>query len=212
MCPSDVLYEEILLQNVNRKEDPLREFHLARIEDARHVGTMATKPTANDPGEGIRDCPCGSGRALADCCGPILEGSRPAATAEELMRARFTAHVVHDFAFLHRTYRPTAHQPFVPVVEKQAVQWTRLVVHSHALASTPDLAYVEFSAYGTQDGAEHILQEKAEFSRRDGSWIYTRPLREGPAPFRQSAPKPGRNDPCFCGSGKKYKHCCLLKG
>ena len=23
--------------------------------------------------------------------------------------------------------------------------------------------------------------------------------------------KPGRNDPCRCGSGKKYKHCCLLK-
>ena len=21
--------------------------------------------------------------------------------------------------------------------------------------------------------------------------------------------KPGRNDPCPCGSGKKYKHCCL---
>lgn len=24
--------------------------------------------------------------------------------------------------------------------------------------------------------------------------------------------KPGRNDPCICGSGKKYKHCCLGKG
>ncbi len=23
--------------------------------------------------------------------------------------------------------------------------------------------------------------------------------------------KPGRNDPCPCGSGKKYKHCCMLK-
>lgn len=23
--------------------------------------------------------------------------------------------------------------------------------------------------------------------------------------------KIGRNDPCPCGSGKKYKHCCLLK-
>jgi preprotein translocase subunit SecA len=22
-----------------------------------------------------------------------------------------------------------------------------------------------------------------------------------------SGPKVGRNDPCFCGSGKKYKHC-----
>jgi uncharacterized protein YchJ len=24
-------------------------------------------------------------------------------------------------------------------------------------------------------------------------------------------PKPDRNEPCFCGSGKKYKKCCLLK-
>lgn len=24
--------------------------------------------------------------------------------------------------------------------------------------------------------------------------------------------KIGRNDPCPCGSGKKYKNCCLLKG
>lgn len=24
-------------------------------------------------------------------------------------------------------------------------------------------------------------------------------------------PKTGRNDPCACGSGKKYKKCCLLK-
>jgi hypothetical protein len=30
-------------------------------------------------------------------------------------------------------------------------------------------------------------------------------------PFVNIAPKPGRNDPCFCGSGKKYKKCCLIK-
>lgn len=23
--------------------------------------------------------------------------------------------------------------------------------------------------------------------------------------------RPGRNDPCHCGSGKKYKKCCLAK-
>ena len=27
-------------------------------------------------------------------------------------------------------------------------------------------------------------------------------------PIRRDAPKVGRNDPCPCGSGKKYKHCC----
>ena len=29
------------------------------------------------------------------------------------------------------------------------------------------------------------------------------------APLRRSAPRIGRNDPCSCGSGKKYKRCCL---
>jgi len=24
-------------------------------------------------------------------------------------------------------------------------------------------------------------------------------------------PRPGRNEPCHCGSGRKYKHCCLEK-
>jgi uncharacterized protein YecA (UPF0149 family) len=29
--------------------------------------------------------------------------------------------------------------------------------------------------------------------------------------YRRTEPKIGRNDPCPCGSGKKYKHCCLRK-
>ncbi|MGH8172543.1 MAG: SEC-C metal-binding domain-containing protein, partial [Rhodanobacteraceae bacterium] len=27
------------------------------------------------------------------------------------------------------------------------------------------------------------------------------------SPMQREAPKVGRNDPCPCGSGKKYKHC-----
>jgi SEC-C motif len=27
----------------------------------------------------------------------------------------------------------------------------------------------------------------------------------------RTGPAPGRNDPCRCGSGRKYKHCCLEK-
>lgn len=27
----------------------------------------------------------------------------------------------------------------------------------------------------------------------------------------QTTARPGRNEPCRCGSGKKYKHCCLEK-
>ncbi|HEY3634376.1 MAG TPA: UPF0149 family protein [Caldimonas sp.] len=35
----------------------------------------------------------------------------------------------------------------------------------------------------------------------------TLPLRYKVAPVRHAAPKVGRNDPCPCGSGRKYKHC-----
>ncbi|MSU69577.1 MAG: hypothetical protein EXS39_02135 [Opitutaceae bacterium] len=172
---------------------------------------MAALPIRSNRPTRAENCPCGSGNLLGDCCDPILTGPRPAATAEQLMRARFTAHVVHDFAFLHRTYRPTSQQPLVEESGEPAMQWTKLVVHRHELGKNPDTAYVDFSAYGTEAGAEHVLHEKAEFVRQDGAWIYTRAVRQGPAPIKTTVPKPGRNDPCPCGSGRKYKQCCLLR-
>jgi uncharacterized protein len=33
------------------------------------------------------------------------------------------------------------------------------------------------------------------------------PRERASAPFRRESPKVGRNDPCPCGSGRKYKHC-----
>lgn len=161
--------------------------------------------------ESAHACPCGSGQTFGACCEPILGRTQPAETAERLMRARFTAHVVQDYRFLHETYLPTARQPFVEDGEAPTIKWERLVVHAHAPGRTPEEATVEFSAYGTEEGVKKVLEEKAEFVRQDGAWIYSRPLREGPAPVRV-AKKAGRNDPCPCGSGKKYKHCCLAKG
>lgn len=173
---------------------------------------MANENPAADTPDPSRTCPCGSGRPLSACCGPVLSGERLASTAEELMRARFTAHAIRDFAFLHRTYRPTSKSPYVPAEGEPTTQWTRLVVHSHSPGRAPEMAYVEFSAYGLEGGVEHVLHEKAEFVREGGAWLYTRALREGPAPYVAAAKKPGRNDPCPCGSGRKYKHCCMLKG
>jgi SEC-C motif-containing protein len=170
------------------------------------VPAQDTKPKRGQP------CPCGSGRLFEQCCEPIHLGRQQPATAEQLMRARFTAHVAHNFKFLHDTYRATAGKPYVAEEGEPAVVWTRLEVHSHeVVADHPDKAFVDFSAYGTEEGVEKVLQEKAEFHRVNGTWLYTREARLGPAPFKSTAPKVGRNDPCPCGSGKKYKHCCLLK-
>ena len=91
------------------------------------------------------------------------------------------------------------------------MQWTKLTVHAHEMGSTSEQAFVDFSAFFVDEAGERALQEKAEFIRTDGQWLYTRAVRTGPAPFKSTAPKAGRNDPCPCGSGKKYKQCCLGK-
>ena len=128
------------------------------------------------------------------------------------MRSRFTAHVAQDDRYLHRTYLPTMKTPYVEATdEAPPVAWSRLVIHAHEPGRTPDVATVEFSAFFAADGGgEGVLEEKSEFQRIDGAWIFSRTIRQGPAP-RKSTPKVGRNDPCPCGSGKKYKQCCLGK-
>lgn len=172
---------------------------------------MATTPTALPIPQNGQACSCGSGQLFEACCGPLLAGQKRPATAEALMRSRFTAHVADDQAYLHRTYQATARLPFVEDTSGQPTKWTRLVVHSHEAGQNPDTAFVEFSAFYVDETGEHVLQEKSQFACVSGQWLYTRSVREGPAPFKSAAPKAGRNDPCPCGSGKKFKHCCLAK-
>jgi SEC-C motif-containing protein len=178
---------------------------LRYVQDMDAVLKKSTRPPLDQP------CPCGSGKIFGDCCDPILTGKRQAATAEELMRARFSAHVAQDFLFLHNSHRPTAGRPFVEPDGPPAVRWAQLVVHSQEVSSDPNKAFVDFSAYGVGAKGEEVLHERSEFLKVNGAWLYNREARLGPAPIRSLSPKISRNDKCPCGSGKKYKHCCLLK-
>ncbi len=66
---------------------------------------------------------------------------------------------------------------------------------------------VEFIASYAQDGLAENHHEVSTFRKVNGSWLYEsgRIITET---VTRSAPKVGRNDPCPCGSGKKYKQCC----
>jgi hypothetical protein len=64
---------------------------------------------------------------------------------------------------------------------------------------------IKDTLWTTSDG-EESLDEEANFLDRNGSLSLQKPL-----PMRPEPTKVGRNDPCPCGSGKKYKLCCLMK-
>ena len=158
-----------------------------------------------------RPCLCGSGKELADCCGPVIENPAAARTPEELMRARFTAHCQRKYAFLVESTHPNHRDG---VSEKEIAQWadnviwTELEVHSATPGATDDEGLVAFTARFTIKDTPQELREDASFVREDGRWFYVDGHVHGQEPYRRETPRVGRNEPCLCGSGKKYKKCC----
>ena len=146
-------------------------------------------------------CPCGSGRLEVACCGPVIEGSITAATAEALMRSRYTAYVKGDSDYLlkswHSKYRPTE----LALGDSQ-IHWTGLqILQTQAGQPGDTQGMVEFIARFERDGQRAMVQERSRFQYQQGRWLYLDGDLKTPA-------QPGRNSSCTCGSGKKYKRCC----
>ncbi len=60
-------------------------------------------------------------------------------------------------------------------------------------------------------GEERIVEEIRRFNKKGKNKDMSSPfeqIADSEAPF-VATPKTGRNEPCPCGSGKKYKKCCL---
>ncbi|HWL16414.1 MAG TPA: YchJ family metal-binding protein [Opitutus sp.] len=159
----------------------------------------------------MSDCPCGSGRSYETCCEPIIGGA-PAPTAEALMRSRYSAYVKHAFDHLGRSLSAKERKDYSPDDARnwaERSEWLGLtILRTEKGGPTDDEGVVEFSARFKTEGKEHEHLESALFTREDGNWVYAGQLPQRGQTVRYEKPKVGRNDPCPCGSGKKYKKCC----
>lgn len=157
-------------------------------------------------------CPCGSGKEHTQCCTPYISGEKPAPTAEALMRSRYSAYVFKELDYLKQTLAPEAQeghddQSVRDWAEKS--EWLGLEIHDTWAGQEGDEAgIVEFSATYAIDGEELTHRERSEFRNEDGKWLYVDGQMVSGPPVRKEK-KVGRNEPCPCGSGKKYKKCCL---
>lgn len=157
-------------------------------------------------------CPCGSGATLDACCGQYIFGGKPAPTAEALMRSRYTAYTLCEIDYLKKSLAPSLHEAHDPEAVRQWAEnseWLGLEI-TEALdgGETDDTGIVEFAATYAMDGTTHVHRERSHFQRMDGQWFYVEGDVIGGPPFRRETPKVGRNEPCPCGSGKKFKKCC----
>lgn len=159
----------------------------------------------------MANCPCGSGKTYDNCCRPFLEGASSPSNAEALMRSRYTAYAKHNIDYIESTHSPDRRDALdIEETRKWAEEseWLGLeIIRSEDGVGDNETGLIEFKARYSQNGEETVHHEVSYFKQVDGKWFFDEgfPARDT---YVRSTPKVGRNDPCPCGSGKKYKKCC----
>ena len=160
-------------------------------------------------------CPCGSKTHYEMCCGMYHNNPGTAPTAEALMRSRYCAFSLQKFDYIAATQRiQEAPDQVASEIEDSngATQWVKLEILATQDGGAKDkTGMVEFVAHFKEGSNTGRLSERSLFEKIDGAWMYVSGDHEiqGHTPYvAPETDKIGRNDPCICGSGKKYKKCC----
>ncbi len=156
-------------------------------------------------------CPCGKGESLETCCGPFLKGTKKPKTAEDLMRSRYSAFATGNVDYIIKTHDPDT----VDQIDRESTEvWSKQsewqgfeILSSDAGGEKDHFGTIEFVARYKLKGSQLEHRERATFRQQDGTWFFVDGEQIAGPPVRREGPKVGRNDPCPCGSGKKYKKC-----
>lgn len=116
-------------------------------------------------------CPCGTALTYAACCAPLHRGEAAAATAEQLMRSRYSAFAAGDAAYLLRTWHASTRPRRLRLDPRE--RWLGLEVLGRTAGGLFDAeGTVEFRAHA----ASGLVHEDSRFVRDDG-WQYVGPQR-----------------------------------
>jgi len=129
------------------------------------------------------------------------------------MRARYSAYALGKLDYIRDTMAPETRKDF----DRKSVarwssqsEWLGLEIHGLEDGQPGDkTGIVDFSAHFTTEGKKQEHRERAlfRFEPIEGAWVFVDALNRNKEPVVKG-PQPGRNDPCPCGSGKKFKKCC----
>ncbi len=156
-------------------------------------------------------CPCTSGKIYGDCCQPFLDGKQKAKTAEDLLRSRYSAFVVGKVDYIINTHHTKTQDQ---VDRKEIETWSKSstweglkILQKEAGEAKDEMGTIIFHAQYTAEGKKQDHYEKSFFEKEKGEWKFLDAQGIQTGPYVRAEPKVGRNDPCSCGSGKKFKKC-----
>ena len=159
----------------------------------------------------MEKCFCGSDKVFKECCSQFLDHKKFPETALELMRSRYSAFSKGDIEYIYDSHHPDTRKE----VNKEEIsawskhsKWLGLnIIKTEKGGKTDNVGTVEFLCIYEIESRKMEHHEKASFRKTDGRWyFFDGEILRGQV--KRATPKIGRNDPCSCGSQKKYKKCC----
>jgi SEC-C motif-containing protein len=128
------------------------------------------------------------------------------------MRSRYSAYATANVDYIVETHDPEhvkdVDRASTEIWAKQSTWLGLEITHTERGEKDDDVGVVEFVARYKIKGATINHRERAEFRKHNGRWVFVDGQEIKGPPIVHDAPRPGRNDLCPCGSGKKYKKCC----
>jgi len=126
------------------------------------------------------------------------------------MRSRYSAYVKGEIPWLKDSLEENSQKDFDEKAARdwsKEAEWLNLTIVNSKTDEKKGTGQVEFIAKYKQAGVTAEHHELSDFVRKNNNWYFTkgRTVKHDPVRKEQTA---GRNDPCPCGSGKKYKKCC----
>ena len=132
-----------------------------------------------------KPCPCLSGGSYEICCEPLHRGEQQAATAEQLMRSRYSAFAFAEVDYLIATHSasetPMARHRKELHESCHEMRWLKLKIMAVQAGGVDDLeGTVAFEATYQAGGQRSVMKELSLFQRRDrdckGDWLYIKAL------------------------------------
>ena len=155
----------------------------------------------------INTCLCGSNITYGECCQPFHTAQKIPTTAEALMRSRYTAYALRDGAYLQATWDITKRPESIDF-SRETINWLRLEITETKKGGIKDSkGQVTFKAFYSQDNEEYVMNEISRFTKQGGRWFYLDGIIKSISNVGLQT-NTGKNAPCACGSGKKFKRCC----
>jgi len=134
-------------------------------------------------------------------CRAVIEGKIKAKNALELMQSRYYAYKNANIEYIQKTQLDI----WSKIEADEASRWAANSFWQHLEIISHSETEIEFKAYYIYTGKQELIHELSTFVKQGDNWLYKSGI------IYETKADIARNSKCICGSGKKYKQCCLKR-